>query len=88
MFRRANATAYTTGFKCSAERIVGQNRMSLVRIFPWMAISLTGELVGGIVQGVQDRDEVFGPSGLYGVLANESVEFFCETGHGAVLLRL
>jgi hypothetical protein len=50
-----------------------------------MAINLTGELVGGIVQGVQDGDEVFSPSGLDGVLANESVEFFCEAGHGAVL---
>src|SRR6516225_1179391 len=77
----------------SAKRIVHHRdrpetaRPSLVRriLFPWMAISLTSELVGGIVQGVQDGDEVFGPSGLYGVLANESVEIFCEGRHGAVL---
>jgi hypothetical protein len=50
-----------------------------------MAISLTGELVGGIVQGVQDGDEVFGPSGLDGVLADNSVEFFCEGRYGLVL---
>jgi hypothetical protein len=77
----------------SAKRIVHQRdrpetaRPSLVGhiLFPWMAISLTSELVGGIVQGVQDGDEVFGPSGLDGVLANESVEVFCEGRHGAVL---
>jgi len=77
----------------SAKRIVHHRdrpetaRPSLVRriLFPWMAISLTSELVGGIVQGVQDGDEVFGPSGLDGVLANESVEVFCEGRHGAVL---
>ena len=78
---------YTTGCKRSAERIVRQNRMSLIRriVFPWITISLTGELVGGIVQGVHNGDEVFGPPGLDGVLANESVEFFCEAGHDAVL---
>ena len=49
----------------SAKRIVHQRdrpqtaRPSLVRriLFPWMAISLTGELVGDIVQGVQDGDD-------------------------------
>jgi hypothetical protein len=59
--------------------------MSLSILFPWMAISLTGKLVGGIVQVVQDGHEVFGPSGLDGMLANKSVEFFCEAGHGAIL---
>jgi hypothetical protein len=82
-----SAFFYTTDCKRSAERIVPQNRTSLVRriLFPWMAVSLTGELVGGVVQDVQDGDEVVGPSVLDGVLANESVEFFCEAGHGAVL---
>jgi hypothetical protein len=59
-------------------------RRLFILFFPRKAVSLSGELVGGIAQGVQDGYEVLATARLAQVLANQLIEFVRE-GHGAPL---